>query len=337
MAKTKKNEKKSAKSRRSGTRKNAGKTPLSYGAWKKRAGVVPSLNIDIAKFLKSYAAVRKGLSSLPKKDFEHISHQVLESLHKQAKTKNVAELFQLYSLLVQYKVTSDHVQKLKKCGQKFKYVDSQRMDGKCLGKLELGDEIGSGAFGSTYLVKDGKRTRALKIQEAKIRGFDEKLLPLKEICDKMRQLKNEVTNLTIAGTMGISPKVYNDYMCIDHLQSKVSLYIVMDHIEGDKLSVWLEKNSLTKKDKTTLKSMLEKLHRKNILHQDLHGENIIVTKNRRFYIIDYGMSSGQKDTFQREMDGFIKSMGNKNFVPWGPKTEMSDLDKLAIQIMIDVN
>ena len=327
MAKTKKRA-----SRNNTTRK---KTLMSYSAWKKNAGIKPSLNIDIAKFLKSYTEVKRGLSKLSKKDFGHVSNQVLESLQKQSKKKNVAELFELYSAMVSYKLTDKHVDVLKKCGYKFKYIDSADLGGRCLKQLEIQDELGQGAFGTTYKVKDGKHVRALKIQE--INNTNTSKNTFKEVCERLRQIKNEVKNLRHAGNMGISPKVYDDFICIDHLQAKIYSYILMDYIDGEMLGTWLEKNSLTVKDKENLKGMLEKLHKKKILHQDLHSNNIMVSKNKKFYIIDYGLSRDDKESFRLEMDGFIKAMSQKNFMQWTPRAELSELEKVSIQVLIDIN
>ena len=328
MAKTKK----LANKKRGVTRK---KTLMGYSAWKKTIGVKPSINMDLSKFMKSYTEIKRGLSKLSKKDFEHISNQVLESLHKQSKKKNVAELFELYSAMVSYKLTDKHVDILKKCGYKFKYLDSTDLGGRCLKQLEIQDELGQGAFGTTYKVKDGKHIRALKIQE--INNTNTSKNTFKEVCDSLRQIKNEVENLKYAGNIGISPKVYDDFICIDHLHSKIYSYILMDYIEGDMLGTWLENNSLTAKDKENLKSMLEKLHKKKILHQDLHSNNIMVSKNKKFYIIDYGLSRDDKESFRLEMDGFIKAMSHKNFMQWAPRDQLSDLDKMSIQVMIDIN
>ena len=340
MVKTRKhvNKKKESKKQESKKQKTTRKKALmNYSTWKKNIGLKSSLNIDISKFVQSYNTVRSGLSKLSKKDFEHISNQVLESLHKQSKKKNVAELFELYSSMVNYKLTHKHVDMLKKCGYKFKYLDSTDLGGRCLKQLEIEEEVGQGAFGTTYKVKDGKHVRALKIQEITFRSFDKKLLPLKEVCDRLRQVKNEVENLRYAGSIGISPKVHDDFICIDHLQSKIYSYILMDYIDGEMLEKWLEKNTLTQKDKNKLIGLLEKLHKKKILHQDLHSNNIMVSENRRFYLIDYGLSRDNNESFRLEMDGFLKAMANKKFHQWTSQTEMSDLDKVSIQVLIDVN
>ena len=182
-------------------------------------------------------------------------------------------------------------------------------------QLEIQDELGEGAFGTTYKVKDGKHVRALKIQE--INNTNTAKNSFKEVCDSLRQIKNEVENLRYAGSIGISPKLYDDFICIDHLQSKIYSYILMDYIEGDMLGTWLENNSLTAKDKENLKSMLDKLHKKKILHQDLHSNNIMVSKKGRFYIIDYGLSRDDKESFRLEMDGFIKAMSHKKLYAVG--------------------
>ena len=97
----------------------------------------------------------------------------------------------------------------------------------------------------------------------------------------------------------------------------------MDYIDGEMLEKWLEKNTLTQKDKNKLIGLLEKLHKKKILHQDLHSNNIMVSENRRFYLIDYGLSRDNNESFRLEMDGFLKAMANKKFHQWTSQTEMS--------------
>lgn len=87
----------------------------------------------------------------------------------------------------------------------------------------------------------------------------------------------EIEAQKIASSLGIAPKVLS-YDLDNH-------FIVMEFIDGFTLSKLEKTPDLLKNVYRTL----DILYDAGIKHNDIHDENIIV-KNRKIYIIDYGMS-----------------------------------------------
>ena len=157
---------------------------------------------------------------------------------------------------------------------------------------------------------------------------------MKEICNQLSELFKEVFLLEKASNIKVSPKIYDKYMCFHKKSETLSFYIVMEYIDGVTLEDFLKKKkTLNKKDKSTLLNMVKKLHKENIIHNDLHAGNIMVTKNHKFYIIDFGMSKQIADFKMDEEEDFEDKL-SKNF-----KWDLSNIDnnqKLALKIMIDM-
>jgi serine/threonine protein kinase len=74
------------------------------------------------------------------------------------------------------------------------------------------------------------------------------------------------------------------------------LYIAMEYVEGQRLGQWMRDNP--RPDIETVRDMLEQigkgvqsLHRMEMLHQDLHPDNIIIDRAGTLKIIDFGSVS----------------------------------------------
>lgn len=146
--------------------------------------------------------------------------------------------------------------------------------------------INSGAYGAVYLFKKNKKSYACKI---------ETLDDNEEVDDFIKRKNKEYELSKIIGINHIGPKIYkNDYILTD---SKLSNILIMDYIDGDTLYNYLIAKNYTEDKmneiKKVLNDKLNKLHKLNIFHNDLHLNNImIVEKNKKFniYIIDLGLS-----------------------------------------------
>lgn len=95
-------------------------------------------------------------------------------------------------------------------------------------------------------------------------------------------LKNEVEKI----------KVLEDYDCFPKIVKydlKTKFYIIYDYIEGKTLDKY---KNLTLLESINIlidvASIIEFIHSKNIVHCDLKPSNIMIDKNKKVYIIDFG-------------------------------------------------
>ena len=141
--------------------------------------------------------------------------------------------------------------------------------------------------------------------------------------------------MKLASKIGVSPKIYDHVICMDYINSTFHSCIVMQN-GGITVQKWLETNTLTKKDKDQLKKLLKTIHNNHILHGDIHNGNILVDDKRRFYFIDYGLSTNDKVIYKEEMERFEKMLKHKNLLNTyrSSSNEMTRMEKMALQLFI---
>jgi tRNA A-37 threonylcarbamoyl transferase component Bud32 len=112
-------------------------------------------------------------------------------------------------------------------------------------------------------------------------------------------------------------------------------FIVMQKLEGKPLSQFISNNKLNKKDKRQINSLFGTLHKNNIIHDDIHADNIFVGPDRRFYILDYGHSTNPNNLFQAEKEFLEEKLNSERFMPsFQTMTQMNDIDKLALELLV---
>jgi len=330
--------------KRSVKRNNVNSDVKEYIKFKKDSKIKKNPKINFSQFQDSFKLLTKKVKSLSEKDLEIIEKEVQNSLE----SKNISDkLIDIYEKIVLYTddktsggITSiiENIKNCKNINTTFRILKSEEEEtgpddaeyAICWDKYKLVKKLNSGMYGTTYLVKHDNNNKAIKIQNINIG----KSWSMKTICNELSELLKEVFLLEKASNIKVSPKIYDKYMCFHKKSETLSFYIVMEYIDGVTLQDFLKKKPvLSKKDKSTLLNMVKKLHKENIIHNDLHSGNIMVTKNHKFYIIDFGISKQIADFKMDEEDIFEERL-SKNF-----KWDFSNIDnnqKLALKIMIDM-
>ncbi len=158
------------------------------------------------------------------------------------------------------------------------------------GKYLIKELLGSGGEGNIYKVQDIHlgRTAALKEVITSDRNADRSLRREMEI---MRELGGRNIGL---------PEIY------DWVEENGEVYLVMEYIEGITLSSYIKWNSRLNEKKAgewgrEILEILAFLHEQQppVIYQDLKASNIIVTKEGKVRIIDFGAS------FRMRFDGMM--------------------------------
>ena len=161
-------------------------------------------------------------------------------------------------------------------------------------KYEFIKDIGSGFFGDVYLFKKKDIFYACKIEEYLFDENKNKYF-IENIDEFITRKNNEYKLLNIVGINNIGPKIYNNHYII--INNKLYNILIMEYIDGKTLYDYLRIETYTEnkinKIKKLINKKINKLHKLNIIHGDLHLNNImIVEKNNKIniFIIDLGLS-----------------------------------------------
>lgn len=138
-------------------------------------------------------------------------------------------------------------------------------------------ELGKGATSSVYAAQDLKLNRKVAL----------KIIPKKDTLEERVKREIQITaNLN-------HPNIVTLY---DFLTSSNFYLAIMELVEGVSLRKMLEKRRKLPWDKALyiaiqLLSALEEAHKKSIVHKDIKPENILITREGKVKLTDFGISS----------------------------------------------
>lgn len=149
--------------------------------------------------------------------------------------------------------------------------------------------IGSGEYGKIFKIDENRCVKFIMISE--------QLNNLRYI-----NYRDEIEISKIAGDHGISPKIFDSYVCVNNKDSSCYGVIYMEYVKGLTLSDFLYKY-YSRENILIIRRILEekinKLHNLGILHSDLHSDNVMIVMDgsniKDVVIIDFGFSQYIKD------------------------------------------
>lgn len=341
-----------------------------YRSVTKGLNTKPSINIK--QFNTSYNEVKKRIAKLSKTDLKLLEDALNQSLRKKAKRVDVSGMFELYASILLLGSVKKLVANTKKCTKKMNYVEANplRFPLSCLGSYKLIKRLASGFYGTTYLVEDkSKVQRVIKIQKIELYVGGGSVLgvkaihqqieedaedisnlppsslriprPLAHICGQMNDISREIKSQEVAAKLGIAPKIYEHYFCVDYRDRALLSYMVMDHIDGVTLSDWMLNNKLTKQDRKKLIKMVDTLHSTGLIHSDLHDDNVMVNTHdgtTKFYLIDYGLTKGIQRLKELEKESVVELLNMSLSQPLSlSKVRLQQREQLAIWILVDLH
>lgn len=163
----------------------------------------------------------------------------------------------------------------------------------------VGNSIGEGGFGITYIGRDTKLECKIAIKEFYPSGF----------ANRNNTVSNEVTlNYQNEGEYfrsGVEhflqeaksiAKFNNESSIVDvrdFFEENGTAYIIMEYLEGENLSEKLKRDGKFEAEEIftmflPMMNTLDKMHRENIIHRDISPENIRVKLNGELMLMDFG-------------------------------------------------
>ena len=164
---------------------------------------------------------------------------------------------------------------------KIEIKESKLAPSKLIEEYIIKETIGKGTFST---VKLGEHIKTKKKVAIKI--LDKEKLKTKE--DSIR-IQREIKILSIMD----HPNIIKTYKITETAKN---YYIIMEYCEGGELFDYIvEKERLDESEASIffyqLINSLEYIHSKGIAHRDLKPENLLLTKNKKIKIIDFGLSN----------------------------------------------
>ncbi len=187
------------------------------------------------------------------------------------------------------------------------------------GRYVLGKVLGEGSFGITYVAWDTLLDTAVAIKEyfpANLAsrhvgdGGDHNVY-LYEKTEKRNYRDNLQKYLDEAKSLSAFSELDGIVSVRDFFYANQTAYIVMAYVEGVSVKEYVEKNGRIEGElflemlKPILYS-LAKVHETGVLHRDISPDNILITKNNKMVLIDFGAARKENISMTRSMTVVFK-------------------------------
>ena len=179
----------------------------------------------------------------------------------------------------------------------------------------IGKVIGYGSFGVTYIARDNVLERRVAIKEyfptehaTRVAGqnsisiYDDKHT---QFCDGMEKFIDEARRLAKFENEEGIVKIF------DHFYENDTAYIVMEYLDGITLSEYLEKNGIINPQMAVdmlmpIMCSLVNVHKVGIIHRDIAPDNIMITKDGKIKLIDFGAARYASSAHSKSLSVIVK-------------------------------
>ena len=171
------------------------------------------------------------------------------------------------------------------------------MEYKRIDKYEFIKKIGQGGMSKIYKVRDVrlKKYWAVKVINLEKQAASEQTMNKRILEDSLLREMEILKNLEHPALPGI----------VDYFKTEKKMYIVMDYIEGENLKEKVEREGIQKEEHVLewalqLCDVLEYLHGKKIIYRDLKPSNIMINKDKKVKLIDFGTARIYKKSLEED-------------------------------------
>lgn len=185
----------------------------------------------------------------------------------------------------------------------------------------IGNSIGYGGFGVTYIGYDRKLKRKVAIKEYLPSEFATRALHKPDVMvnnsEKKKQQfeKGKDKFLQEAQKLAQVSNVDGIVHIYDSFEANNTAYIVMEYLEGETLSSYLEQKKMLTEEQATdmivpVLQTLDEVHGHGIIHRDIAPDNIFLAKdgkgNTKVKLIDFGASRYASTSHSKSLTVLIK-------------------------------
>ena len=181
----------------------------------------------------------------------------------------------------------------------------------------LGRVLGVGGFGITYLAFDPASGRLCALKEYFPRAWavrdnaTNSLMPTTEGQQEVYRHGRDVfiNEAKILQGLYANPHVVN---VLDFFYDNKTAYMVMEYIQGQTINVYMKKKKHTVSIRMANQMLreigeaLEQIHQNMLLHRDISPDNIMITPNGQFKLIDFGATRTYALSNPLSMSIFVK-------------------------------
>jgi eukaryotic-like serine/threonine-protein kinase len=156
-----------------------------------------------------------------------------------------------------------------------------------LGRYDIVRVLGQGAMGVVYEGRDPNLDRRVAIKTVRVVG-----MPAEEIAEYEHRFRTEARS---AGRLQ-HPNIVSVYDSNKHTDAHgQTAYIVMEFVEGEDLKHFLDQGKRFSLEQTAfmmadLLSALDYAHKNKIIHRDIKPANMLLTKEGRIKLTDFGVA-----------------------------------------------
>ena len=184
------------------------------------------------------------------------------------------------------------------------------------GRFLMGRVLGFGGFGVTYIAWDFTLQQKVAVKEYLPSEFATRVVGQTQVSvfggkkeeqfgDGMSQFVQEAKRLAKFQNEEGIVRIY------DSFAENNTAYIVMEYLEGETLTAYLERNGKIPVEEavamlTPVLESLEVVHREGIVHRDIAPDNIFLTKDGRVKLIDFGAARYATTSHSRSLTVIIK-------------------------------
>ena len=185
----------------------------------------------------------------------------------------------------------------------------------------IGNALGFGGFGVTYIGYDRKLKRRVAIKEYLPSEFATRALHQPEVMinnnekkkqqfsDGMKKFIDEAKSLAKLSSLDGIVHIY------DSFEANNTAYIVMEYLEGETLATFMKREKMVPEEHAVeiispVLQTLEEVHRRGIIHRDIAPDNIFLARGQdgktHVKLIDFGASRYASTSHSKSLTVLIK-------------------------------